>query len=86
MLEKETADIITFILIGIVGLEFVVIISLGVWRRLYLQQFTPNSARASSRSSVSTSRQGATGNLRDTSAAPLHHQSSDTARNRRDKK
>jgi len=80
MVEQDTADLITFILIAMVVVELIVIMALGIWRRLYLQRFT----RASAPTTVFESRQEKSGSLRDTSAAPLH-QKSDSLRNQRDK-
>jgi hypothetical protein len=84
MLEKETADLITFVLIAGIGIELLIIIGLEIWRRMYLQRFTPSSVR--SRSAVRASHQSPTGSLRDTSAAPLHQQKTDSTRKQRDKK
>ena len=80
MVEQDTADLITFILIAVVVIELVAIMVLGIWRRLYLQRFT----RASAPTPAFESRQEKSGSLRDTTAAPLHHKS-DSLRNQRDK-
>jgi len=84
MLEKETADLITLVLIAGIGIELVMIIGLEIWRRLYLQRFAPSTVRAASQSAASRSHQSPSGSLRDTTAAPLHQQKS--GQNRRDKK
>ena len=84
MLEKETADVITLVLVAIVGVELIAIVGLGVWRRLYLQRFTAGSSRTASRPALRESRQS--GSLRDTTAAPLHQHSTNSEQNPRDKK
>ncbi len=85
MLEKEIADVITFILIAGVGLELFLIIGLGIWRRLYLRRFTGLSIQTASQSLPESAHQGQSVNLRDTSAAPIHKMKSNNVRNQREK-